>query len=255
MSNKLSPTKDTQRATPMTTPQREKRHHEDPNYTPTKKLRFQQTDGNERAAGYQLMQQAKTFTWSEGQLVSSNEILQQQGKTDGNKIGLQTPGIPLRPCFTHGGQNKSGFCYNLSLVAAFSSIMPESIEWASGQPFFDLVFLARKSKLIEWNPCWWLGLGISWYRGLTPFVPMGIRSHRPEEPVYHIVPIFDLDGVGTIPQFLLSFLFLWSESDYPDRWTEGLFQDHSFLSNQGDGAVAWLKRDKSSLGKARFSTE
>jgi hypothetical protein len=98
------------------------------------------------------MQQAKTFTWSEERLTSPNEILQQQGKTDGNKIGLQTPGILLGPCFTHGGHNKSIFCYILSLVAAFSSIMPESIEWTSGQPFFGLVFLGRKSKLIGWNP-------------------------------------------------------------------------------------------------------
>ena len=62
---------------------------------------------------------------------SPNEILQLKGKTDGNKIGLQTPGILLGPCFTRGGHNPSIFCYILSLVAAFSSIMPESIEWAS----------------------------------------------------------------------------------------------------------------------------
>lgn len=59
----------------------------------------------------------------------------------------------LGPRFTQGGYNESIFCYILSLIAAFSSIMPDAIEWARNQRFFDNIYVARQKPLgKDWNP-------------------------------------------------------------------------------------------------------
>ena len=57
--------------------------------------------------------------------------------------------VDLGPTFTRGGYNASTYCYVLSLMAAFSSVLPEDISWAENIPFFSLLLSARKSALAD----------------------------------------------------------------------------------------------------------
>ena len=65
-------------------------------------------------------------------------------------VGLRS--MRLGPTFTRGGYNASTYCYVLSLMAAFSSVLPEDISWAENIPFFCLILSARKSALAgDWG--------------------------------------------------------------------------------------------------------
>ena len=99
-----------------------------------------------------LMQKALNFDWAACKQPTPNEILQDQGKRGLDKRGIQTQTPPENPRTTKGGHNPSIYCYILSLVAGFSTVLPLDISWAINHPFYGLICKARKKPLKDWDP-------------------------------------------------------------------------------------------------------
>ena len=98
------------------------------------------------------MQKAMNFDWTTSKQPTPNEIFQDRGKRGSDKRGIQTQTPPENSRTTKGGQNPSIYCYILSLVAGFSTVLPMDISWATNHPFYGLICKARKKPLQDWGP-------------------------------------------------------------------------------------------------------